>query len=87
MKRAAAEIAFQVLGERAGMHLTAILGPGTNDRQISEQAARQGLWAMPLSACYLGQPSRSGLILGYGGTDVPEVLDGVRRLGRLLREG
>jgi GntR family transcriptional regulator/MocR family aminotransferase len=79
--------AFQVLGERAGMHLTAILEPGARDRQISEQAARQGLWAMPLSSCYLGEPSHPGLVLGYGGTGIPEILDGVRRLGRLLREG
>jgi GntR family transcriptional regulator/MocR family aminotransferase len=78
---------IQVLGERAGMHLTVILGDleeGVCDRQIAEQAARQGLWTMPLSACYLGEPSRSGLVLGYGGTGVPEILDGVRRLGRLL---
>ncbi len=78
---------IQVLGERAGMHLTVILGnleEGTCDRQISEQAARQGLCTMPLSACYLGEPSRSGLVLGYGGIGVPEILDGVRRLGKLL---
>jgi hypothetical protein len=32
---------------------------------------------MPLSACYLGEPSRSGLVLGYGGAGVPEIRDGV----------
>jgi GntR family transcriptional regulator/MocR family aminotransferase len=79
--------ALEVLGERAGMHLTAILEQGADDRQISERAARQGLWAMPLSACYLGAPSRAGLVLGYGGTGIPEILDGVRRLRSLLREG
>ena len=36
--------------------------------EIAEQAARQGLWAMPLSACYLGDEPRPGLVLGYGGT-------------------
>jgi GntR family transcriptional regulator / MocR family aminotransferase len=79
--------AVQVLGEGAGMHLAAVLGEGSQDRRLSERAAREGLWAMPLSACCLGEPSRSGLVLGYGGTGVPEILDGVRRLGRLLREG
>jgi GntR family transcriptional regulator/MocR family aminotransferase len=78
--------ALQVLGEGAGMHLTAVLEEGAQDRRISEQAARQGLWAMPLSACYLGEPSRSGLVLGYGGTGLPEIQDGVRRLAGLLRE-
>jgi GntR family transcriptional regulator/MocR family aminotransferase len=77
----------QVLGEGAGMHLAAVLGEGSQDRRLAERAAQEGLWAMPLSACHLGQPSRAGLVLGYGGTGVPEILDGVRRLGRLLREG
>jgi GntR family transcriptional regulator/MocR family aminotransferase len=78
--------AVQVHGERAGMHLAAILEPGSNDRRISMDAARQGLWAMPLSACHLGASSHPGLVLGYGGTDIPEILEGVRRLGRLLSE-
>ncbi|HEX4962555.1 MAG TPA: PLP-dependent aminotransferase family protein [Thermoanaerobaculia bacterium] len=80
-------VEVQVIGERAGMHLTAILGPGARDLRISEQAAHQGLWAMPLSSCYLSEPTRSGLVLGYGGTGIPEIRDGVRRLGSLLREG
>jgi GntR family transcriptional regulator/MocR family aminotransferase len=79
--------AVQVLGEGAGMHLAAVLGEGSQDRRLAERAAREGLWAMPLSACYLGEPSRAGLVLGYGGTGVPEILDGVRRLARLIREG
>jgi GntR family transcriptional regulator / MocR family aminotransferase len=77
-------LALQVLGEGAGMHLTAVLEPGVDDRRISEQAARQGLWTMPLSACCLGPPARSGLVLGYGGTGIPEILDGVRKLGRIM---
>jgi GntR family transcriptional regulator/MocR family aminotransferase len=76
--------AVEVRGQRAGMHLAAILEPGSDDRQISEAAARQGLWAMPLSACHLGAPSYPGLVLGYGGTDLPEIIEGVRRLSRLL---
>jgi hypothetical protein len=42
---------------------------------------------MPLSACHLGEPARPGLVLGYGGTGIPDILEGVRRLGRLLAEG
>ncbi|MFL6231575.1 MAG: hypothetical protein ACJ76N_00405 [Thermoanaerobaculia bacterium] len=81
------ELGLQVLGERAGMHLTALLEPGADDRRISDQAARQGLWAMPLSACHLGEPARPGLVLGYGGTGIPEIHEGVRRLGRLIAAG
>lgn len=76
---------LQVRGEGAGMHLTAVLGEGSQDRRLSERAAQEGLWAMPLSACYLGEP-RAGLVLGYGGAGLPEIREGVRRLSRLLRE-
>ena len=57
----------RVLGDPAGLYLTATLPAGVDDRAIAEQAARQGLWAMPLSAC--SRPARrTGLVLGYGGT-------------------
>jgi GntR family transcriptional regulator/MocR family aminotransferase len=78
------EPGLQVLGEGAGMHLTAVLEEGTQDRRIAERAAAQGLWTMPLSVCYLGEPARSGLVLGYGGTGIPEIAAGVRRLAALL---
>jgi GntR family transcriptional regulator/MocR family aminotransferase len=71
---------LQVLGSEAGMHLVAALAHGSPDRRISMEAARQGLWAMPLSACYLGATVRPGLVLGYGGTDAAEIPDAVRRL-------
>jgi GntR family transcriptional regulator/MocR family aminotransferase len=74
-----------VIGDAAGLHLTALFPEGWDDRAISEQAARQGLWAMPLSACYLEAIAvRPGLVLGYGGTSRTEILDGVRRLRGLL---
>lgn len=75
---------LEVLGDRAGLHLVVSLPEGMDDRKISERAARQGLWVMPLSSCYLGEPSRPGLVLGFGGTSVPDVEDGVRRLRTLL---
>jgi GntR family transcriptional regulator/MocR family aminotransferase len=76
---------LQVLEEQAGLHLVAALAAGFDDRRISLEAARQGLWAMPLSSCYLGEASRQGLVLGYSGTGVPEIRDGVRRLRDVIR--
>jgi GntR family transcriptional regulator/MocR family aminotransferase len=69
---------------QAGMHLAATLKGRSDDREISARAAGQSLWAMPLSTCYLGEPARYGLVLGYGGTSVPEIREGVRRLGGVL---
>ena len=76
--------ALRVIGDPAGLHLTALFPEGWDDRPIAEQAARQGLWAMPLSACYLETGPLHGLVLGYGGTSRTEILDGVRRLRGLL---
>lgn len=76
--------ALTVLGGDTGMHLVATLPKGSRDRDASTRAAGQGLWAMPLSSCYLGKPSRQGFVLGFGGTGVPEIRDGVRRLGSVL---
>ena len=49
---------LQVIGDAAGMHLVATLPEGARDRDLALRAAGQGLWTMPLSACYLGPPGR-----------------------------
>jgi GntR family transcriptional regulator/MocR family aminotransferase len=78
---------LEVVGAQAGIHLTAMLARGSKDRAISERAARDGLWAMPLSACYLGSRTREGLVLGYGGTSAAQIPGAVRRLRRALGSG
>jgi GntR family transcriptional regulator/MocR family aminotransferase len=78
---------LDVLGAEAGIHLTAFLAKRSRDRAISERAARDGLWAMPLSACYLGSAVRPGLVLGYGGTTAAQMPGAVRRLRRALDAG
>ena len=76
---------LHVVGDEAGMYLTAILPRGARDRKISEHAARSGLWAAPLSDCYLGKVRRQGLLLGFGGISVEEIEVGVRRLRNAIR--
>jgi len=75
--------ALRPLGDEAGMHLVAALAKG-DDRAASMRAAHMGLWAMPLSSCYLGKASRRGFVLGFGGAGVPEIARGVRRLRTAL---
>jgi len=75
---------LRVRDGRAGMHLAATLRPGLDDRRLAAEAARQGLWIMPLSSCYLRAAAEQGLVLGYGGTGVAEIREGVRRLRELL---
>jgi GntR family transcriptional regulator/MocR family aminotransferase len=71
---------LEVIGAEAGMHLVALLPPGIDDRQVARQAAQDGISAMPLSMCRLRKHARGGLILGYGGTNMSEIRDGVRKL-------
>jgi len=71
---------LQILGDDAGMHLVATSTRVRDDREVSVRAARKGLWAMPLSSCYLGMPARRGFVLGFAGEDNEEMRTGVRRL-------
>jgi GntR family transcriptional regulator/MocR family aminotransferase len=75
---------LEVIGAEAGMHLAALLPPGISDVAISKKAAEIGISAMPLSSCYLKTPVRSGLILGYGGTDASQIRDGMRKLRTII---
>jgi GntR family transcriptional regulator/MocR family aminotransferase len=77
---------LRVEGERAGLHLLAVLAGGGNDRELAYRAAEDGLRTLPLSSCYLAAAKRQGFVLGYGGLDVPEIPSAVRRLARVLRD-
>ena len=48
-----------VVGSEAGMHLVALLPPGSDDVAVSRKVAQLGISAMPLSSCYLEMPSKS----------------------------
>jgi GntR family transcriptional regulator/MocR family aminotransferase len=73
---------LEILGDQAGLHLVAAFrdGEAVDDGLLAATAARQGLWVMPLSSCYLGKPARRGVVLGYGGTDTRLIPEAVRRL-------
>jgi GntR family transcriptional regulator / MocR family aminotransferase len=71
---------LEVVGADAGMHLVALLRAGVDDVAISRRAAREGIAALPLSTCYIGPSQRGGLLLGYGGTNLHQIRNGVRRL-------
>jgi GntR family transcriptional regulator/MocR family aminotransferase len=76
---------LRVLGDEAGMYLTASFPKGWRDVEVAERAAERGLWTAPLSQSYAERAERCGLILGYGSTDAPEIADAVRRLRDVVR--
>jgi GntR family transcriptional regulator/MocR family aminotransferase len=71
---------LEVIGAEAGMHLVALLPPGTDDVAVSRKAAQRGISTIPLSTCYLTPPMRGGLILGYGGANSHQIYDGISKL-------
>jgi GntR family transcriptional regulator/MocR family aminotransferase len=75
---------IEVIGAEAGMHLVALLPPGTDDIVVSRKAAHAGISAMPLSSCYSKPPARGGLILGYGGANTYQIHDGIRKLKMII---
>jgi GntR family transcriptional regulator / MocR family aminotransferase len=76
---------YDLLHAEAGMHLVLVLPDGMSDVVIARSAGDQGIAAQPLSGNYLGGRARSGLVLGYGGTDPQAIRDGVARLASVIR--
>jgi GntR family transcriptional regulator/MocR family aminotransferase len=70
----------------AGMHLTAFLPPDVDDRARLRRAAARGITASALSSCYAGPKARSGLVLGFGGSDERRLAEAVATLATVIRE-
>jgi GntR family transcriptional regulator/MocR family aminotransferase len=75
----------QIGPAEAGIHLLALLPPGTDDVALTERARAEGLAIAALSPHYQAQP-RSGLLLGFGAMSEVQLAEGVRRLAPLARE-
>jgi GntR family transcriptional regulator/MocR family aminotransferase len=67
------------------MHLVIYLPEDVDDREVVRRAARQGMYPQPLSTCYAGDTARTGLLLGFGGSDETTLISGVRALSALIR--
>jgi GntR family transcriptional regulator / MocR family aminotransferase len=74
----------ELLGDEAGMHVAVTLQNGRCDLEIAERAARLNLSLWPLSPSYVGEASRQGFVLGFGGTRLTEIPHAVRKLRSLL---
>jgi GntR family transcriptional regulator/MocR family aminotransferase len=69
----------------AGLHVSAFLPDGVDDRDIVREAALRGVEATALSTCYVGDQPRSGLVLGFGGASERRILAACKTLGEVLR--
>lgn len=78
---------YRIVPGDAGLHLTLLLDDGIDDVAISRLAARRSLDVQPLSAHYLGPTTRSGLLLGYGGSPPGLLAAAVRVLEECIQRG
>jgi GntR family transcriptional regulator/MocR family aminotransferase len=88
IRQAARELAglLDVRPMDAGMHLIGELPAGADDRAVSRRAREAGVEALPLSAFATKAKVPPALLLGYAVVPEGRIVEGVRRLGEVLRE-
>jgi len=74
---------LSLVGDEAGMHVTAMLHTAHCDEEVATRAVRQKLSLWPLSRLYLNRP-RQGFVLGFGGVTPLEIPLAVQRLRNLI---
>ena len=70
----------------AGLHVATFLSDGVRDVDVLSRMSEHGLTAKALSTCYAGSVSRSGLLLGFGGSSEQRIARATRTMGEVLRE-
>jgi len=74
---------LSLVGDEAGMHVTAVLNTPHCDEEVAARAVHQKLSLWPLSRLYLNRP-RQGFVLGFGGVAPNEISPAVHKLRTLL---
>jgi GntR family transcriptional regulator / MocR family aminotransferase len=82
---AAHELPLDIDSAEAGIHCVSWLPDGMDDLALASKAADYDLNLTPISSFGMVPLTRKGFLLGYGGFGVPEIKDGIKRLGALLR--
>ena len=68
-----------------GMHIAALAQPGVDLEAVSRELLRQQVKIHTLSRYFLGPPTQTGLVFGYGTVDLPEIRRGVSALRKALQ--
>lgn len=75
---------MQIVNAEAGMHLCAWFDPPVDDVAVVKRAAERGLSPIALSTCFVESPSRSGLVLGYGGSSEAQISRAINILSEVI---
>lgn len=70
------------VAESAGMHL--VLEGDFDDLDLSQQLRAKGFGSTPLSAHFIGETTRTGLVMGFASASEPQIAAGVSALKSLL---
>jgi GntR family transcriptional regulator/MocR family aminotransferase len=76
----------QLRGLEAGLHAYLELRSNLKARLVAELARQRGVWVTPLDAYYVGSPDRSGVLLGYGSLDIPDMIQGATVLREVIEQ-
>jgi GntR family transcriptional regulator/MocR family aminotransferase len=74
-----------ILGENAGMHLMIRLRSELDDEEVTIRARASGVGLVSARAYYLGEARRDEFVLGYAGLSERRILEGTRRLAKILK--
>lgn len=75
---------LEVVGDRAGLYVMALLPAGIDDLELAEAAQQMGIPVRASSQCYVSPPERGGLLMGYAHTDVRDIPAKVNALKTLI---
>jgi GntR family transcriptional regulator/MocR family aminotransferase len=67
-----------------GLHLCVFLPQKIDDQQIAQNAAKRGISIMPLSSCYAGKKSRSGMVLGFACATENQIENATKILSQII---
>ncbi len=73
-------------GLEAGLHAYLELRPDLEPAAIVARAAARGVIVYPLADFYIGAPDRGGILIGYGGLELGEVVRGAGILADVITE-
>ena len=71
-------------GLEAGLHAYLELRSDINASQVARLARERDVIVTTLDAYYIGMPDRSGLLLGYGSLDIPDIIQGTEVLREVV---
>ncbi len=74
--------AGRLFGDEAGMHM--VLQTSQRADQVARAALARGVAVSTLERYFAGPVTRNGLVLGYGGAALPDVMRGCEVLAQIL---